>query len=120
MKSVTLALVLTVCAMAAFAQGDPEKGKKTFRKCKSCHALEAGKNKVGPTLYGVYGNVAGKVEGFKYSKAIMGSDVIWDDEALNGFLDNPKKYLPGTKMSFTGLKKQSQRENVIAYLKSLN
>ena len=120
MKSVTLVLVLTVFAMAAFAQGDPKKGKKTFRKCKSCHALEVGRNKVGPTLYGVYGSVAGKVDGFKYSKAMASSGIIWDEAALNGFLENPKKYLPGTKMSFSGLKKKSQRENVIAYFKSLN
>ena len=120
MKSVTLVLVLTVFALPAFADGDPEKGEKTYRKCKSCHALEVGKNKAGPTLYGVYGSVAGKVEGFKYSKAMASSDIIWDEEALNGFLENPKKYLPGTKMSFAGLKKKSQRENVIAYFKSLN
>ena len=105
MKSVTLVLVLTVFAMAAFAQGDPKKGKKTFRKCKSCHALEVGRNKVGPTLYDVYGSVAGKVDGFKYSKAMASSGIIWDEAALNGFLENPKKYLPGTKMSFSGLKK---------------
>ena len=120
MKSVTLVLVLTVFAVAAFAQGDPKKGKKTFRKCKSCHALEVGRNKVGPTLYDVYGSVAGKVDGFKYSKAMASSGIIWDEAALNGFLENPKKYLPGTKMSFSGLKKKSQRENVIAYFKSLN
>ena len=120
MKSVTLFLVLTVFALAAFANGDPEKGEKTYRKCKSCHALSVGKNKGGPTLYGVYGSVAGKVEGFEYSKAMASSDIIWDEEALNGFLENPKKYLPGTKMSFAGLKKKSHRENVIAYFKSLN
>ena len=120
MKLVTTTLLLTVFAVAAFAQGDPEKGEKTFRKCKSCHALEVGKNKVGPTLYDIYGSVAGKVKGFKYSKAMASSDIIWEEEALNGFLENPKKYLPGTKMSFSGLKKKSQRENVVAYFKSLN
>ena len=119
MKSVTLILVLTVFAVSAFAQGDPEKGEKTFRKCKSCHALAVGKNKVGPTLYGVYGSVAGKGEGFKYSNAMASSDIIWDEVALNRFMENPKKYLPGTKMSFSGLKKKSQRENMIAYFKSL-
>ena len=120
MKLVTTTLLLTVFAVAAFAQGDPEKGEKTFRKCKSCHALEVGKNKVGPTLYDIYGSVAGKVKGFKYSKAMASSDIIWEEEALKGFLENPKKYLPGTKMSFSGLKKKSQRENVVAYFKSLN
>ena len=120
MKSVTLVLVLTVFALPAFADGDPEKGEKTYRKCKSCHALEVGKNKVGPTLYGVYGSVAGRVDGFKYSKAMASSGIIWNEVALLGFLENPKKYLPGTKMSFSGLKKKSQRENVIAYFKSLN
>ena len=120
MKLVMTILLLTVFAVAAFAQGDPERGEKTFRKCKSCHALEVGKNKVGPTLYDIYGSVAGKVKGFKYSKAMASSDIIWEEEALNGFLENPKKYLPGTKMSFSGLKKKSQRENVVAYFKSLN
>ena len=105
MKLVTLVLVLTVFALPAFADGDPEKGEKPYRKCKSCHALEVGKNKVGPTLYGVYHSVAGKAEGFKYSKAMASSDIIWVEVALNGFMENPKKYLPGTKMSFSGLKK---------------
>ena len=120
MKLVMTILLLTVFAVAAFAQGDPERGEKTFRKCKSCHALEVGKNKVGPTLYDIYGSVAGKVKGFKYSKAMAISDIIWEEGALNGFLENPKKYLPGTKMSFSGLKKKSQRQNIIAYFKSLN
>lgn len=119
MKSVILALALTVCSVAAFAQGDVAKGKKTFRKCQSCHAVEEGKNKVGPSVFGVVGRTAGMVKGFKYSNAMANAGFVWDEAALDGFLQNPRTYLPGTKMSFAGLKKQSQRDDVIAYLKTL-
>ena len=120
MKVFNLALVITAftaLATASFAEGDPEKGKKTFRKCKSCHAVDDGKNKVGPHLFGIYGREAGAVEGFKYSKALKEAGIVWNSETLNRYLENPKKYLKGTKMSFAGLKKQSQRDDVIAYLK---
>ena len=119
MRELTLALVFMACASTAFGEGDVTKGKKTFRKCQSCHAVEEGKNKVGPTVFGVFGRTAGTVEGFKYSNAMANAGFVWDEAALEGFLENPKKYLPGTKMSFAGLKKESQRDDVIAYLKTL-
>jgi cytochrome c len=70
-------------------------------------------------MYGVVGRAAGSVEGYKYSKAMAGSGLVWDAETLNGFLEKPKKYLKGTKMSFAGLKKEKDRANVIAYLATL-
>ena len=117
MKTLALGLILAALATTSFAEGNAEKGKKTFRKCKSCHAVDDGKNKVGPHLFNIYGRQAGVVEGFKYSKALKDSGLIWTSETLDGYLENPKKYLNGTKMSFAGLKKQSQRDDVIAYLK---
>ena len=100
--------------------GDPEKGAKVFKKCKACHAVGDGaKNKVGPQLNNIVGNAAGAIEGYKYSKALAAqadAGLIWDETALSEFLKKPKAYMPGTKMSFSGLKKESDRENVIAYL----
>ncbi|MFT6557396.1 c-type cytochrome [Sneathiella sp.] len=125
MKSSTLlacgtAIVLTLAASTAMAAGDAKKGEKVFKKCKACHTVdEGGKNKIGPNLFGVVGKKAGTHDGFKYSKAMKEADITWDAATLDAFLEKPKKYLKGTKMSFAGLKKESQRQNVIAYLETL-
>lgn len=96
---------------------DLDKGKKLFKKCAACHSLKAGKKKVGPTLYGIIGSKAAEMKGFKYSKAMRNSGLTWDDTTLDGYLANPRKFLKGNRMSFPGLKKQADRENVIAYIK---
>lgn len=114
------AIVLSLSATSAMAAGDVKKGTKVFKKCKACHTVDqGGKNKVGPNLFAIVGKEAGKVEGFKYSKAMKGSGLTWDEATLDGFLKKPKKYLKGTKMSFAGLKKEKDRKNVIAYLNTL-
>ena len=105
--------------LAAPAQaGDAAAGEKVFKKCKACHYVDREKNKSGPHLVNIVGRAAGAVEGFKYSKAMAGSGLVWDEATLTGFLAKPKKYLKGTKMSFAGLKKESDIASVIAYLKS--
>jgi cytochrome c len=97
---------------------DPGKGEKVFNKCKACHTLGAGeKNKVGPNLHGVFGRAAGTVEGFKYSKAMMDSGVVWSEETLDAYLTKPRDFIPKNKMTFAGLKKDDQRADLIAYLK---
>lgn len=101
---------------AAAQVGDPEKGAKVFVKCKACHTVEEGKNRVGPSLHGVVGREAGSVEGFKYSKAMQEADVVWTIENLHKYLENPKEFIPGNKMVFAGLKKEEDRADVIAYL----
>ncbi|MCE8539201.1 cytochrome c family protein [Ruegeria pomeroyi] len=118
-------LILTVLAaglaLPALADGDADKGKKVFNKCKACHAVgEGAANKVGPQLNGIIGAAAGQVEGFKYSDALTeaaAGGLVWDDESLAAFLAKPKDFMKGTKMSFAGLKKDDEIENVIAYLK---
>jgi cytochrome c len=99
--------------------GDAEKGKKVFNKCKACHVVDQPKNKLGPHLIGIVGRTSGSVEGFKYSKALESANLVWDEATLDKFLAKPKAVVKGTKMSFAGLKKESERADVIAYLKSI-
>ena len=116
---VFIAAVAAGLLSAAPAQaGNAAAGEKVFKKCKACHYVDREKNKSGPHLVNIVGRAAGAVEGFEYSKAMAGSGLVWDEATLTGYLAEPKKYLKGTKMSFAGLKKESDIANVIAYLKS--
>ena len=108
---------LVLLTGSASAAGDAAKGEKVFAKCKACHATEAGKNRVGPSLAGLFGRTAGTVEGYKYSDSMKGSGIVWSDETVSQYLEAPKTFLPGNKMAFPGLKKPEDRDNVIAYLK---
>lgn len=101
-----------------------EKGKKVFKKCKSCHQIGAkAKNKTGPILTGIIGSPAGAVEGYKkYSKSMKSAaegGLVWTEEEMAAFLAKPKAYLKGTKMSFAGLKKKKDLKAIIEYLKSV-
>nr|WP_120496388.1 cytochrome c family protein [Kiloniella sp. EL199] len=97
------------------AAGDAAAGKKVFNKCKACHTV--GKSKIGPDLAGLFGRPAASVEGYKYSKAMKASGITWTEENLAKFLKKPKAFVPKTKMSFGGLKKEKQIEDLLAYLK---
>ena len=98
------------------ASADPAAGEAVFKKCAACHKLD-GTDGVGPHLNGVVGRNHAAVAGYAYSEAnIALAAELWTPEALNGFVENPKKYMPGTKMAFAGLPKVEDRANVIAYL----
>jgi len=103
---------------ALVAAADVSKGKKVYNKCRACHVLEAGKNRVGPYLHNVVDRDIAAAEGFKYSDTLEGLEGVWTYDELNAFLEKPKDYAPGTTMSFAGLKKEEDRAAVIAYIES--
>ncbi|KZL26506.1 c-type cytochrome [Pseudovibrio sp. WM33] len=121
---VVAALALLLSSGAAFAEGDIAKGAKVFKKCKACHAVgEKAKNKVGPKLNGIIDAGWGEVEGYKYSKPLLAGKEegkAWDAATLDAYLTKPKKVIPKGKMAFAGLKKETQRQDVIAYLAQFN
>jgi cytochrome c len=102
------------------AAADPAKGAEVFKKCSACHSVAKGEPaKVGPNLWNIVGAKHGHMEGFAYSDAIKAlSDKEWTYEELNAFLASPKTHIPGTKMTFPGLKKVEDRAAIIAYLRS--
>ncbi len=102
-----------------YASADYNRGRRTYKLCQSCHTLnEGGANLVGPNLYGVFGRSIGAVEGFTYSKAVQESDIVWTPEILAEWLESPRNFLPGNKMSFAGVRKPEDRAAVIAYIMS--
>ena len=118
--SLCVASVVFITGFAAMAAGDIAKGKKLAKKCTTCHTLQkGGKNRLGPNLFGIFGSSAASVKGYKYSKAMASSGIIWDEAAFTEFLLKPKKLVKGTKMSFAGLKNAKQRADLVAYFKSL-
>ena len=121
MRAVLITL-MSVTFLSLPAQAvDVEKGEKTYRKCVSCHMVgPKAKNRVGPQLNGIIGRDIASVSGYKYSKGMIayaGEQKVWSEENLAAYLTAPRKVVKGTRMSFAGLRKQTDRDNVIAYLK---
>jgi cytochrome c len=105
---------------AASAAGDAARGKKDFLKCAICHSANPKVNKTGPSLAGVWGRKAGTAEGFgRYSDALRNAGVVWNDQTLDAWLQEPRKLIPGTTMTIAPLRDATERRNIIAYLKRL-
>lgn len=100
------------------ASADAGAGERVFNKCKACHKLEDGANGTGPHLYNVVGREIAAVGDYGYSDALAGLSEPWNYDNLDGFLENPRGWAPGTKMGFNGLNKAEDRANVIAYLET--
>ena len=107
--------------LALLSSADIQAGMKLAKKCTACHEFsEDGKNKTGPMLWNIVDAGKGEKDGFQYSDALVSMGGQWDYESLNAFFYKPKAYIKGTKMNFAGLKKPSDRANMIAYLRSLS
>lgn len=101
------------------ASASVEDGEGLWRNCRSCHALEPGVNGTGPSLHGIVGKEVAAADGFNYSGALAAVAEVWTPENLNGFLENPKGWAPGTAMGYNGMRKVEDRANLIAYLESV-
>jgi len=105
---------------APAAAADAEAGAKVFRsQCGACHTVEPGKNRVGPSMFGIFGRKSGEVEGFRYSAANKAANLTWDAETLDKYLTNPRALVPRTTMAFAGIRNATQRADLIAYLETL-
>jgi cytochrome c len=111
--------VLLFAALHPAAAADLEAGKTAFKKCALCHTTEAGKNKVGPSLFGIVGRKSASLDGYSYSEAMKKFDHTWDAQTLDSYLADPRATVPGTKMIFPGIKDEKEREDIIAYLETL-
>ena len=123
MKRIAIATALFLAGMVpALADGDATKGEDVFRKkCKSCHDVDEGKNKVGPTLKGIVGRPVASIEGFKYSDDMLAKGQegkVWDKATLTAYPPDPKAFAPKTKMTFAGLKKAEEVADLVAFLKT--
>jgi len=108
------ALALIAFVPSARAQ---DAGESVFKKyCAVCHSVEAGANKIGPSLHGIVGRKAGTAPNYSYTDANKNSGITWDEATLDEYLVDPRKKIPGTKMLFAGLKNPDDRKAVIAYL----
>jgi cytochrome c2 len=102
-------------------QHEVQEGEAVFKRtCAICHSNEAGKNKIGPSLFGVVGRVSGTAAGFNYSAAMKDAHITWTAENLEKYLNDPKAVVPGNKMAFAGVKNADQRKEIIEYLGSLH
>ena len=112
-----LAALLAFPAAQAEAEGDPAHGREIYEsRCVACHSPDA--NRVGPMHRGVFGRKAGSLPDYTYSKALKGTDFVWNDATLDRWLTNPQAFVPGQKMNFK-VAKAEDRADLIAYLKSL-
>jgi cytochrome c len=114
--ALTAGVLLAAASLPAPA-ADVSRGEELYRKCVSCHTLEAnGRNRAGPRLHGLFGRVAGSVTDYRYSEALKGSGIIWTEQTLDAYLKDSEAFVPGTKM-YGGLSQDQDREDLIAYLR---
>jgi cytochrome c len=116
---VAAALLVTLLAGAAHADGDVARGEVKFQDCAACHKLEAGANNVGPSLHDIFTRKAGELADFRYSPAIKRSGIGWSPETLDTFIADPQAVVPGNRMPYAGMASASDRADLIAYLQKM-
>lgn len=117
-RGVVFLFLLPIAAGSAVA-ADIQAGKIIFVKCALCHTNEPGKNKIGPSLFGIVGRKSASLTNYNYSDAMKSFNHTWTPQTLDVYLTNPHAEVPGTKMIFPGIKDKTDRENLIAYLETL-
>lgn len=111
-------LLLLSSTLTVEAAGNPERGAELYRVCAGCHSLEPGRHRAGPSLARIFGREAGTVEGFlRYSDALKQSKVVWNEETLDAWLEEPDEVIPGNLMPFPGIKDAQRRADLVAFLK---
>ncbi len=121
MKKLMVAAALIVMSMGAAVAQDVQKGENSFKKCLVCHAIGPGaKNKIGPELNGLDGRKAGTVPGYNYSDANKNSGIVWDDATFKEYIKDPRAKIPGTKMTFPGIKNEQEINDLWGYLKQFD
>lgn len=114
------ALLLLSLANAVAGAGDAERGARVFGQCMACHSVETGEHMTGPSLAHIWNRKAGTVENFlRYSEAMKRTDVTWNEATLDQWLRDPVRFLPGTSMTFAGVKDGKSRQDLVAYLKAV-
>ena len=97
--------------------GDLERGRKLYLQCRACHSLKENEpHKIGPNLFKIIGSTAGSMKGYNYSDALSKSEIVWTKENLDLWLEKPYEIIPGNKMVFSGMRKQEDRNDLIAYV----
>ena len=120
-RALILAALLGTAASTSALAADAEAGHTFFKsQCSVCHSPVAGKNAVGPSLFGIVGRKSGQIEGFHYSAANKAANLTWDEATLDKYLTSPKTVVPGTIMTYAGIKDATKRADVIAYLATLH
>lgn len=114
-----LVVLLPFAAAGAAAAADIDAGKTIFKKCALCHTNELGKNKIGPSLFGIVGRKSASLDSYNYSDAMKNFKHTWDPQTLDTYLTDPHAMVPGTKMIFPGITDNTERADLIAYLETL-
>jgi cytochrome c len=115
-----LATLLIPASSLTLAAGDAKRGAKVFQACLACHSVEPGEHMTGPSLAHIWNHKAASIEGFqRYSEALKHSGITWNEATLEKWLADPQKVVPGTSMTFPGLRERKDREDVVAYLRAV-
>ena len=117
MRGLPALLALALLAPLA-AAADEARGRKLFEQCAACHALEAGKTGLGPSLAGLFGRKAGALEEFRYSGPLKRSGIGWTRETIDMLLEDPQKAVPGNRMPFSGMPDKAERADLLDYLEA--